>query len=40
MTKPDSWYCTEALNEYYAYLRTKQPRQPQQVKPKGKYPWK
>lgn len=40
MAKPDSWYCTEALNEYYAYLRTKQPRQPQQAKPKGKYPWK
>ena len=28
MAKPDSFYCKEAINEYYAWLKTKQPLQP------------
>ena len=36
MAKPDSYYCKDALNEFYAWLKTKQPTTP--VKPKGKYP--
>lgn len=36
MAKPDSYYCKDALNEFYAWLKTKQPTTT--VKPKGKYP--
>jgi hypothetical protein len=28
MAKPDSFYCKEAINEYYAWLKNKSPQQP------------
>ena len=28
MAKPDSFYCTEAKNEYYAWLKNKGAQQP------------
>lgn len=28
MAKPDSFYCKEAINEYYAWLKNRQPQQP------------
>lgn len=40
MAKPDSWYCKDALNEFYAWLKTKTSNTPQPTRPKGKYPWK
>ena len=35
MAKPDSSYCTEALNEFYAWLKSSKPQQPQ----KSLRPW-
>lgn len=36
--KPDSYYCKDALNEFYAYLNKN--KQTNTQKPRGKYPWK
>ena len=35
MARPDSNYCTEALNEFYAWLKSSKPQQPQ----KSLRPW-
>jgi hypothetical protein len=40
MVKPDSFYCKDALAEYWEWVKNKQSRQPQPQRPKSKYPWK
>lgn len=33
MARPNSPYCTEALNEYYAWLKNKQPQPTKSLRP-------
>jgi hypothetical protein len=40
MVKPDSFYCKDALAEYWEWVKNKPSRQPQPQRPKSKYPWK